>query len=569
MRIAVIDKKYCRPDKCSKVCARFCPRNRAGDECVKVETKAEIDEIICIGCGICVRKCPFHAIKIENTPEQLKEEPVHQFGKNGFRLFRIPYPVKGQCVGLLGRNGTGKSACLKILSGLIEPSIGFSEMENIFRGTEVQDYLKSLESKHIKASLKPQQIGALAEMYKGKTVKHLFSKTDSPKKAEEYAKSLGIADRLNKKIETLSGGELQAVAIAASLAKSADFFFIDEFSSFLDIKARLSASKLIKTLSAENNMMVVEHDLAVLDYVADIIHIIYGKPGVFGVVSQPKAVGSGINAFLDGYLRDDNVRIRETSIRFSARPEKKMSAGDIMMEYPEMEKSLVDFSLKSEGGSIYAGEVIGMIGPNATGKSTLMKMLAGELKPDKGKIDSGTRISYKPQSLKFEKKAVGEEIFGIPPELARDLMLEHLLDREIADLSGGEQQRVAIAKCLGSDSEMALMDEPSAFVDADERLVLAKLIRRFVETSGKSVFVIDHDLQFVDAVSDRLIVFEGVPGKEGKASAPMGLRQGMNILLSGLGVTFRRDSVSGRARPNKPESVKDREQKIKKEFYYA
>ena len=127
MRVAVVEKTLCRPDKCNLECVRFCPINRGGAKCVWIDEetkKARISEELCVGCGICVKKCPFHAISIVNLPEKLKRDLVHRYGPNAFELFRLPIPKEGKVLGIIGGNGIGKSTSLKLLSGKIKPNLG-------------------------------------------------------------------------------------------------------------------------------------------------------------------------------------------------------------------------------------------------------------------------------------------------------------------------------------------------------------------------------------------------------------------------------------------------------------
>jgi ATP-binding cassette subfamily E protein 1 len=119
------------------------------------------------------------------------------------------------------------------------------------------------------------------------------------------------------------------------------------------------------------------------------------------------------------------------------------------------------------------------------------------------------------------------------------------------------------------EAELFLLDEPSAFVDVEDRLELAGILRNLIEKQGTGAIVVDHDVQFIDAIADRLLVFAGKPGKTGIVSAPMQKREGMNILLQKLGITYRRDLATGRPRINKPDSRLDREQRKRGEYYYA
>ncbi|MEM5804589.1 MAG: ribosome biogenesis/translation initiation ATPase RLI [Candidatus Aenigmatarchaeota archaeon] len=582
MRIAVVDKKLCRPDKCSLECVNVCPRNRAGDKCVWAEGSARIDENICIGCGLCVKKCPFGAISVINTPEQLREKPVHRFGRNGFALFRLPYPVKGEVVGLLGPNGVGKTTSLHILSGEIKPNLGtdaaagMKELISIFRGTEMQAYLEELERKKIKAVVKPQVIDILSNV-KG-TVRDVLKKHDERGLMDEIAKRLGLEQILDRELSKLSGGELQRVAIAIAANRKADIYYIDEPSSYLDVFQRMQAAKLLRELAKEASVVVVEHDLATLDFLADRVHIYYGAPGVFGVVSKPYSTRVGINAFLDGYIKEDNVRIRSEPIHFGSAKLETGAKGKVFAEWGALEKGFKGFALRVSAGSVREGEIIGVLGGNALGKTTFARMLAGEIRPDKGEIKESVKISYKPQYISNDFDGTVTELLSTAKknvlseeyraEILRPLQIERVLEQPVKSLSGGELQRVAIALCLSREADLYLLDEPSAFLDSEQRLAAARTIRKFCELKGCSGMVIDHDLLFLSYVSDRAMVFSGKPSVSGEASQ-MGLQEGFNAFLKEAGVTFRKDPQTNRPRANKPGSQKDDEQKAEGKYFYA
>ena len=109
MRIAILNRDRCQPKRCNTVCVKYCPRVRSGDETVIIGEKGKpiISEELCVGCGICVHKCPFGAIQIINLAEELESELVHQYGVNGFRLYRLPIPRAGEVVGI-GDCGGGR-----------------------------------------------------------------------------------------------------------------------------------------------------------------------------------------------------------------------------------------------------------------------------------------------------------------------------------------------------------------------------------------------------------------------------------------------------------------------------
>jgi len=582
MRIAVVDAKRCKPKRCSLECVKYCPVVRTGTEAVVVNEKAVISEELCVGCGICVKKCPFKAISIVNLPEKLERREVHRYGINGFVLYNLPIPRKGYVVGLLGANGTGKSTAIRILSGQLKPNLGkeeatWDEIFERFAGTELLDYLKALADGKIRTAVKPQYIEAIPKVCKGKVL-DVLKKADELGIVDELVAKLNLENSLNRDISELSGGELQRLAIAACLAKDADFYFLDETTSYLDIYQRTAAAKVIRERAEKKQVLIVEHDIAILDMLADSVHISYGEPGVYGVVTNPKGVRVGINQYLRGYLPEENVRIREKPIEFEVFQPRESESEKILAEYPQFRKSYPGFVLNAEGGDVRDEEVLGVVGANATGKSTFVKVLAGVVEDDEKKVKLELKVSYKPQYIKADvSMQVGAFLRSINPsvtssyyrtEFLKPLQIEELMDRKINDLSGGELQRIAVVACLLRDADLYLLDEPSAHLDVEQRSEVARLIRRFALNMQKSVLVVDHDIYLIDMISDRLLVFEGEPGKNGVARKPRSMRNGMNLFLSNLGITFRRDEETRRPRVNKLDSRLDREQKAKKEYYY-
>jgi ATP-binding cassette subfamily E protein 1 len=588
MRIAIVKKDKCQPKKCMYECIKYCPMVRTGEETVVVggDGKPIISEELCEGCGICIKKCPFSAISIIGLPDELKGEEAHRYGENGFVLYGMPIPKAGKITGLLGENGIGKSTAIKILSGLQIPNLGdvdadarWNEIIKRYAGSELQNYFDKLSKEKVKVSYKPQYVDAIPKFFDG-TVSELLESTDETDESKGLVTAFELESAMDTDIKALSGGELQRVAIIACMIRDADFYFLDEITPYLDIYQRVQVAKGIRTVLEAKAVVVVEHDLAILDMLADYVHLLYGEPGGYGVVTMPKSTSRGINEYLSGFLHAENVRIRDKPIEFTAHPPReKREERSVFIEYDGFEKSYGEdgFVLNAKPGSMDEGEVLGGVGRNAIGKSTFVKVLVGEMEPTTGSISLDITVSYKPQYIKGELDMKVKDFFyslegGLTEadviEVARPLGIPEIEEKNIKELSGGELQNVAIAACLCQDASLYVLDEPSAHLDVEQKVRLIKTLRRYAERREVSMLIVDHDIYLVDLISDRLMVFDGKPGVRGEIKGCFEMRKGMNLFLKELGVTFRRDESTLRPRINKIGSAKDREQKKRGKYYY-
>ncbi|KAJ6932525.1 ABC transporter E family member 2-like [Populus alba x Populus x berolinensis] len=590
-RIAIVTSDRCKPKKCRQECKKSCPVVKTGKLCIEVTPVSKIafiSEELCIGCGICVKKCPFEAIQIINLPKDLDKDTTHRYGPNTFKLHRLPVPRPGQVLGLVGTNGIGKSTALKVLAGKLKPNLGrfnnppdWQEILTYFRGSELQNYFTRILEDNLKAIIKPQYVDHIPRAVQGNVGQVLDQKDESHKKAE-LCRDLDLNQVIDRNVGDLSGGELQRFAIAVVAIQNAEIYMFDEPSSYLDVKQRLKAAQVIRSLLRANSyVIVVEHDLSVLDYLSDFICCLYGKPGAYGVVTLPFSVREGINIFLSGFVPTENLRFRDESLTFKVAETPQDNAEEIQTyaryKYPTMSKTQGNFKLSVVEGEFTDSQIVVMLGENGTGKTTFIRMLvfsplinlpfsiynmifclfnklfcwqnvqAGLLKPDTIE-DSESEIpefnvSYKPQKIspKFQhsvRQLLHSKIRDsyMHPQFVSDVMkpllIEQLMDQEVVNLSGGELQRVALCLCLGKPADIYLIDEPSAYLDSEQRIVASKVIKRFILHAKKTAFVVEHDFIMATYLADRVIVYEGQPSVDCTANSPQSLLTGMNLFLS-------------------------------------
>lgn len=591
-RIAIVNNDKCKPKRCRQECKKSCPVVRMGKLCIEVTPNdkiAYISEELCIGCGICVKKCPFEAIGIINLPSNLSKETTHRYSANSFKLHRLPVPRPGCVLGLVGTNGIGKSTALKILAGKQKPNLGrfsdppdWQEILTYFRGSELQNYFMKILEDDLKAVIKPQYVDQIPKAVKG-SVQVLLDKKDELKIQDRICEVLDLLRVKDRNIEDLSGGELQRFACAMVCIQKADIYMFDEPSSYLDVKQRLNAATAIRGLiDATKYVIVVEHDLAVLDYLSDYICCLYGVPGAYGVVTMPAGVREGINIFLDGFIPTENLRFRDDPLVFKVSETASEEEIKRMRHYtyPKMAKTMGGFHLEVEAGQFSDSENVVLLGENGTGKTTFIRMMAGKLEPDTGSGDIPVlNISYKPQKISPRQERTVQMLLHekirdayVHPQFNADVMkplrIEELMDQEVGNLSGGELQRVALTVCLGKPADVYLIDEPSAYLDSEQRLVAAKVIKRFILHAKKTGFIVEHDFIMATYLADRVIVFDGTPSVNTKACTPQSLLTGMNKFLEHLQITFRRDPTNFRPRINKLNSVKDSEQKAGGNYFF-
>ncbi len=534
----------------------------------------------------------------KNQKNRSDEKDKDQKRSEGFRLYNLPHFIPGQVTGLCGPNGIGKSTVLNILSGDLKPNFGeigadfkWKELKNHVRKKEMRAHFKKMYNGNRTIAYKQQVLRILFQKYKDQKVFHILENACSIEESffRRILEYLDLNPILNRTLDQCSGGELQRFAIAMVLVQDADCYLIDEPCTFLDVKKRIQLARLLqkraKGFGQENEypILVVEHDLAILDYLSDIIHLFYGRPHKFGVIANVQTTKAGINSYLKGYLNTENVQFRKTEISFKRSvTSRSWEHARTFLEYGQISKTFEAFRLDVEPGTIYEGEILCIVGENGTGKSTFAKILAGKLKADKDSEyeDIHKYISYKPQYITRDHKGTVRQFIQRYSQnydfsehmikiLYRPLGVHKLFDTPVKELSGGQLQRTFICACLAKKANLYILDEPSAYLDVEERLKISSLIRSMTKSQHATTICIEHDISIVDALADRLFLFTGEPGVHGKTIGPLTKREGMNKFLELLDVTFRRDESTGRARLNKKGSSLDERQRRAGEYFYA
>ena len=480
----------------------------------------------------------------------------------------------GERIGLIGRNGTGKSSLLKILAGIEKMDDGLLQYQQGLRIAYVpqEPIFDSNETVFDAVSKGVAQAKALREEYEALSVgdwddasHHRLDELQSQLEAlsgwnweQRVHETL---DRLHLeadlKISTLSGGTKKRVALARALVEMPDVLILDEPTNHLDLDSIAWLEELLKEY--QGSVILVTHDRAFLDNVCTQIveldrGILRSYPGNFTqyevLKEQELNAESLANSRADKLLAQEEVWIRKgvearrtRSLARIARLEKlrtsrterrdamgqvklAVSAGDrsgkIVADLQEVSKSYDRPIVQDFTATILRGDKVGLLGPNGAGKTTLLKLILGTIAPDSGSATMGTRIevAYFDQmregldlnaSLEDYISPGSEwiEINGnkkhVKSYLSDFLFAPERTNSPVSTLSGGERNRLLLARLFARPANVLVLDEPTNDLDIDTLDLLEQLLQDYKGT----VFLVSHDRYFLDNVVTSIIAHEG------------------------------------------------------------
>ena len=436
---------------------------------------------------------------------------------------------KGECILLCGRSGCGKSTLLKLMNGIIpefyDGDISGSVMVNGMNTFTTQIYKLSNNVGSVFQNPKTQ-------FYTTNTTDEIAFGLENygiereviNKRIGEVEKELHLENLMNKNIFNLSGGEKQKIAIASIYALNPEIFILDEPSSSLDIKSMKELSLTIKKLkSLGKTIIIAEHRLWYLKDIVD--RAIYLEDG--------KIIREYSMDEIENLSEDERMRtgLRHSDYKAIERfDDFEISNKGTLLELKNLIfKRNTKIILSIEDLKFCYGNIIGIVGENGIGKSTLAKIICGLYKENKGKIlkdDENLNIKSRLNESLLIMQEVNCQLFTdtVKDEIVltsnikdnnaldawlKNMELKNISERNPYTLSGGQKQRVIILSALLSDKKILFFDEPTSGLDYRNMKIVAKNINK-VKEKDKLILIISHDVEFLELVCDRILNFKSI-----------------------------------------------------------
>jgi ATP-binding cassette subfamily F protein uup len=476
--------------------------------------------------------------------------------------------LESERIGLIGRNGAGKSSLLKILGGLEKTDDGTLQLQQNLRIAYVaqEPQLDPEADVFTAASQGLAPVIAVRDLYlsgaEGLDLDALQSQIEAfdawnwEQRVEETLHRLHL-DR-DARVGSLSGGTRKRVALAQALVAAPDVLLLDEPTNHLDLDSIEWLEQLL--IDFKGSVVTITHDRSFLNRVATrIVELDRGKlnsyPGNFEQYLLQKeeqlAQEAVINAKADKLLAQEEIWIRKGVEARRTRSQSRISrletlrasrvarrdvqgsvnmdvaagqsSGKIVAELTEASKSFGDKTIvRKFTGTILRGDKVGLLGPNGAGKTTLLKLILGELEPDSGKIRRGTnlQVAYFDQmrdkldldatledfiSPGSEWIEIGSQRKHVKSYLSDFLFSPARANSPVRSLSGGERNRLLLARLFARPANVLVLDEPTNDLDIDTLELLEGLLQDYDGT----VFLVSHDRTFLDNVVTSTIAFEG------------------------------------------------------------
>lgn len=458
---------------------------------------------------------------------EIRELSFKYKGGSDYSLKDINLKIKkGECILLCGRSGCGKSTLLKLMNGIIPEFY-----DGDITGSVLVNGMNTFITPIYKLS---KDVGSVFQ--NPKTQFYTTNTTDEiafglenygiereviNKRIKEVEKELHLENLMNKNIFNLSGGEKQKIAIASIYALNPEIFILDEPSSSLDIKSMEELSLTIKKLkSLGKTIIIAEHRLWYLKDIVD--RAIYLEDGkIIREYSMDQIEKLSEDERMRTGLRHSDYKAIEGFDDFET-----LNKGALLELKNLIFKRNTRTILSIKDLKFCYGNIIGIVGENGIGKSTLAKIMCGLYKANKGKIlknDENFNIRSRLNESLLIMQEVNCQLFtdSVKDEIVstsnikddnaldtwlKDMELKNISDRNPHTLSGGQKQRVIILSALLSDKKILFFDEPTSGLDYRNMKIVAKNIKK-VKEEDKLILIISHDVEFLESVCDRVVKF--------------------------------------------------------------